>query len=139
MQRYRRGHNGMDSKSIVWAITRGFKSHPLRQRRRRGLHIVRDDFFITQKSHQLAHSVAPPLPKKLMLFGGPEFLRTLYCLWRLSYSWIKQTPCYETVHCTVSPKFINEFGAMCLLCFAQFTHSAAPPLKICRTVVRQIL
>ena len=29
--------------------------------------------------------------------------------------------CYETVHCTVSAKFINEFGASCLLCFAQFT------------------
>ena len=42
--------------------------------------------------------------------------------------------CYETVHCTVSPKFTCEFGATCLLCFAQFT-----PLKICRTVVRQIL
>ena len=33
--------------------------------------------------------------------------------------------CYETVHCTVSAKFINEFGASCLLCFAQFT----PPSK----------
>ena len=33
--------------------------------------------------------------------------------------------CYETVHCTVSAKFINEFGASCLLCFAQFT----PPNK----------
>ena len=32
---------------------------------------------------------------------------------------------YETVHCTVSAKFINEFGASCLLCFAQFT----PPNK----------
>ena len=29
--------------------------------------------------------------------------------------------CYETVHRTVSAKFINEFGASCLLCFAQFT------------------
>ena len=29
--------------------------------------------------------------------------------------------CYETVHCTVSPKFTCEFGATCLLCFAQFT------------------
>ena len=34
---------------------------------------------------------------------------------------IKISTCYETVHCTVSPKFINEFGATCLLCFAQFT------------------
>ena len=34
--------------------------------------------------------------------------------------------CYETVHCTVSPKFTCEFGATCLLCFAQFT----PPSKI---------
>ena len=33
--------------------------------------------------------------------------------------------CYETVHRTVSAKFINEFGASCLLCFAQFT----PPNK----------
>ena len=33
--------------------------------------------------------------------------------------------CYETVHCTVSPKFTREFGATCLLCFAQFT----PPSK----------
>ena len=33
--------------------------------------------------------------------------------------------CYETVHRTVSAKFINEFGASCLLCFAQFT----PPSK----------
>ena len=33
--------------------------------------------------------------------------------------------CYETVHCTVSPKFTREFGATCLLCFAQFT----PPNK----------
>ena len=29
--------------------------------------------------------------------------------------------CYETVQCTVSPKFTSEFGATCLLCFAQFT------------------
>ena len=29
--------------------------------------------------------------------------------------------CYETVRCTVSPKFTSEFGATCLLCFAQFT------------------
>ena len=34
---------------------------------------------------------------------------------------IKISTCYETVHCTVSPKFTNEFGATCLLCFAQFT------------------
>ena len=33
--------------------------------------------------------------------------------------------CYKTVHRTVSAKFINEFGASCLLCFAQFT----PPSK----------
>ena len=33
----------------------------------------------------------------------------------------KKTTCYETVHCTVSPKFTSEFGATCLLCFAQFT------------------
>ena len=25
----------------------------------------------------------------------------------------KVPTCYETVHCTVSPKFINEFGATC--------------------------
>ena len=36
--------------------------------------------------------------------------------------------CYKTVHCTVSPKFTNGFGATCLLCFAQFTHLYEVPI-----------
>ena len=36
--------------------------------------------------------------------------------------------CYETVHCTVSTKFTCEFGATCLLCFAQFTHLHEVPI-----------
>ena len=84
MQRYRRGHNGMDSKSIVRFV------RPWVQ-------------------------IPPAAPASSS--------RTPYRSWRLFYRWIKQTTCYETVHCTVSPKFINEFGATCLLCFAQFTRS----------------
>ena len=38
---------------------------------RRGLCIVRDDFFFL-KSHRLAHAVAPPLPKKSLTFRGPH-------------------------------------------------------------------
>ena len=54
--------------------------------------------------------------------------------WQTSRKWDKfrilragavSSTCYETVHCTVSPKFTREFGATCLLCFAQFT----PPSK----------
>ena len=32
MQRYRSGHNGADSKSVLRATARGFESHPLRQK-----------------------------------------------------------------------------------------------------------
>ena len=39
--------------------------------RRRGLCIVRDDFFFL-KSHRLTHAVAPPLPKKSLTFRGPH-------------------------------------------------------------------
>lgn len=38
---------------------------------RRGLCIVRDDFFFL-KSHRLAHAVAPPIPKKSLTFRGPH-------------------------------------------------------------------
>ena len=41
----------------------------------------------------------------------------VFCEWVLYFI----PTCYETVHCTVSPKFTREFGATCLLCFAQFT------------------
>ena len=34
MQRYRRGHNGADSKSVCAKSTRGFESLPLRQKQR---------------------------------------------------------------------------------------------------------
>ena len=68
MQRYRRGHNGMDSKSIVWAITRGFKSHPLRHRRRK-LHIACGDFLFYRKSPR-THCAAPPPQKSNLYFFG---------------------------------------------------------------------
>ena len=45
----------------------------------------------------------------------------VFCEWVLYFI----PTCYETVHRTVSPKFTREFGATCLLCFAQFT----PPSK----------
>ena len=54
---------------------------------------------------------APTASKSLRFSGTPIEM----------YSNILVITCYETVHCTVSPKFINEFGATCLLCFAQFT------------------
>ena len=76
--------------------------------------------FLFQKSHQLTHFVVPPLPKKLTLFGDPDIC--FCCKDRDSNRAIRRI---ETVHRTVSAKFINEFGASCLLCFAQFT----PPNK----------
>ena len=63
-----------------------------------------------------AHCAAPPLPKKLTLFGDPDIC--FCCKDRDSNRAIRRI---ETVHRTVSAKFINEFGATCLLCFAQFT------------------
>ena len=72
--------------------------------------------FLFQKSHQLTHFVVPPLPKKLTLFGDPDIC--FCCKDRDSNRAIRRI---ETVHRTVSAKSINEFGATCLLCFAQFT------------------
>ena len=43
--------------------------------RRRGLYIVRDDFFISRTKSSLTHTVAPPFPKKLCMrkpFRGPH-------------------------------------------------------------------
>ena len=51
---------------------------------------------------------------------------------------IKISTCYETVHCTVSPKFTNEFGATCLLCFAQFTLVRFSVLYIKKGVTRPL-
>ena len=45
---------------------------------RRGLCIVRDDFFFL-KSHRLAHAVAPPLPKKSLTFRGPHKFAAQLC------------------------------------------------------------
>ena len=112
--------------------------------------------FLFQKSHQLTHFVVPPLPKKLTLFGDPEFHKLHIACGDFLLSFYRKSPrahcaapplpkkltlfgdpdiCFcckdrdsnrairriETVHRTVSAKSINEFGATCLLCFAQFT------------------
>ena len=96
------------------------KIHPLPPRRHK-LYIACGDFFIS--FFKIATSLIPLLllfPKKLTLFGDPDIC--FCCKDRDSNRAIRRI---ETVHRTVSAKFINEFGASCLLCFAQFT----PPNK----------
>ena len=74
-------------------------------------------FFLSfYRKSPRAHYAAPPLPKKLTLFEDPNIC--FCCKDRDSNRAIRRI---ETVRWTVSAKFINEFGATCLLCFAQFT------------------
>ena len=109
-------HDWKSCKSLTRLL--GFESPHLRHRRHK-LHIACGDFLLSfYRKSPRTHCAAPPLPKKLTLFGDPDIC--FCCKDRDSNRAIRRI---ETVHRTVSAKFINEFGATCLLCFAQFTHS----------------
>ena len=107
-------HDWKSCKSLTRLL--GFESPHLRHRRHK-LHIACGDFLLSfYRKSPRTHCAAPPLPKKLTLFGDPDIC--FCCKDRDSNRAIRRI---ETVHRTVSAKFINEFGASCLLCFAQFT------------------
>ena len=107
-------HDWKSCKSLTRLL--GFESPHLRHRRHK-LHIACGDFLLSfYRKSPRTHCAAPPLPKKLTLFGDPDIC--FCCKDRDSNRAIRRI---ETVHRTVSAKFINEFGATCLLCFAQFT------------------
>ena len=79
--------------------------------RRHGLHIVRDDFFISKKSsvHLFRRS---SFPQKAYAFRGPRISQASYRLWRLSiYPFIESHPALITL-LLLSPKSLRFSWAL---------------------------